>query len=273
MIVRKKASWLPDLNNVESSSKLFDYPEIWTDPDVLKSVPAVYRDMIQDPEVRNRLMARVERSRQSYEKRLRTVKVLYDMGVNILVGTDSTGAPHRMFYGFDIHRELEHLVRAGMKPMDVLVAASRKAAEYLGQEKDLGTVQTGKIADLLILAGSPLEDIRNSRSIEQVIFAGRFIDRDNLPMLDPFKEGLVATGKEQQTITDQQVEDGLAAQFPTDRGKELVLEQCSSCHSLQVILDAGKSRNEWKTTVLGMMEAGNSDIDAIVEYLSQHFGQ
>ncbi|MEE8350240.1 MAG: amidohydrolase family protein [Acidobacteriota bacterium] len=273
MIVQKKASWLPDLNNVESASKLFDYPEIWSDPDVLKSVPAVYRDMIKDPKVRNRLLGRVERSRKSYENRLGTVKVLYDMGVNILVGTDSTGAPHRMFYGFDIHRELEHLVRAGMKPMDVIVAASRKAAEYLGQEKDLGTIEAGKIADLLILTGNPLEDIRQSRSIEQVIFAGRFIDRDNLPMLDPFKEGLVATGKEEQTITDQQVEEGVAEQFPTDQGREQVLNQCSTCHSLQVILDAHKSQAGWNTTALAMLEAGNSDIDAIVEYLSKHFGQ
>jgi len=273
MIVKNKASWLPDLNNVESASKLFDYPEIWSDPDVLKSVPAVYRDMIKDPKVRNRLMARVERSRLSYENRLRTVKVLYDMGVNILVGTDSTGAPHRMFYGFDIHRELEHLVRAGMKPMDVIVAASRKAAEYLGREKDLGTIEAGKIADLLILTGNPLEDIRNSRSIEQVIYAGRLIDRDNLPMLDPFKGGLVETGKQEQTITDQQVQEEVAAQFPSDQGRELVLTQCSACHSLQAVLDTRKTRDGWRTTVLGMVEVGNPDIDAVVEYLSKHFGQ
>ena len=159
---------------MESTAKLFDNPEIWSDPDVLKSVPSVYRNMIKDPAVRTRLMSRLENSRHSYEIRLRTVKVLYDMGVNILVGTDSTGAPHRMFYGFDIHRELEHLVRAGMKPMDVIVAASRKAAEYLGKESDLGTVEVGKIADLLILTNNPLEDISNSRSIEQVVYAQQF---------------------------------------------------------------------------------------------------
>ena len=273
MIVQKNASWLPDLNNVESTSKLFDDPEIWSDPDILKSVPEVYRNMIKDPEVRTRLMSRRERSRHSFEVRLRTVKVLYDMGVNILVGTDSTGAPHRMFYGFDIHREMGHLVRAGMKPMDVIVAASRKAAEYLGQEKDLGTVEAGKIADLLILTGNPLEDISNSRSIEQVIYAGRFIDRDNLPMLDPFKEGLVATGKEEQTITDQQVQEEVTAQFPSDQGRELVLTQCSGCHSLQVILEQQKSRSEWETTALSMLGEADQDIDEIVGYLSKHFGR
>jgi imidazolonepropionase-like amidohydrolase len=168
MIVQKKVSWLPDINNAESSVKIFDHPEIWEDPTLLKSVPAVYIEMAHDPKIVARLEAGVERSRRSHQMRMRTVKVLYDMGANILVGTDSTGAPHRMFYGWDIHRELEHLVNAGMKPMDVIVAASRKAAEYLGQEKELGTVEEGKIADLLILSDNPLEDIRNSRTIEQV---------------------------------------------------------------------------------------------------------
>ena len=273
MIVEKNASWLPDINNVESTSKMFDDPDLWSDPDILKSVPEVYRNMINDPEVRTRLMSRRERSRQSSENRLRTVKVLYDMGVNILVGTDSTGAPHRMFYGFDIHREMGHLVRAGMKPMDVIVAASRKAAEYLGQEKDLGTIEAGKIADLLILTGNPLEDMSHSRSIEQVIYAGRFIDRDNLPMLDPFKEGLMATGKKEQTITNQQVQEEVAARFPSDQGRELVLTQCSGCHSLQVILEQQKSRSDWQTTALSMLGEADQDIDEIVGYLSKHFGR
>lgn len=272
MIVQQKVSWLPDINNAESSVKIFDHPEIWEDPDLLKSVPAVYIEMAHDPKVLARLEGRLERSRRSYQMRMRTVKVLYDMGANILVGTDSTGAPHRMFYGWDIHRELEHLVNAGMTPMDVIVAASRKAAEYLGQEKDLGTVEAGKIADLLILSGNPLEDIRNSRTIEQVIYAGRLIDRDNLPMLDPFKDGLVATGKEEQIITDQAVEENLVARFPPGPAKELVINQCSGCHSLEVILAQAKGKAEWEATVYGMLGERSQQGEAIIRYLGEHFG-
>ena len=272
MIVQQKVSWLPDINNAESSVKIFDHPEIWEDPTLLKSVPAVYIEMAQSREVVARLEGRVERSRRSHKMRMRTVKVLYDMGANILVGTDSTGAPHRMFYGWDIHRELEHLVNAGMKPMDVIVAASRKAAEYLGQEKELGTVEAGKIADLLILSRNPLEDIRNSRSIEQVIYAGRLIDRDNLPMLDPFKEGLVATGKEEQVITDQAVEENLVARFPPGPAKELVINQCSGCHSLEVILAQAKEKAEWEATVYGMLGERSQQGEAIIRYLAEHFG-
>lgn len=272
MIVQQKVSWLPDINNAESSVKIFDHPEIWEDPTLLKSVPAVYIEMAHDPKVLARLEGRLERSRRSHQMRMRTVKVLYDMGANILVGTDSTGAPHRMFYGWDIHRELEHLVNAGMKPMDVIVAASRKAAEYLGQEKDLGTVEAGKIADLLILSGNPLEDIRNSRTIEQVIYAGRLIDRDNLPMLDPFKDGLVATGKEEQIITDQAVEENLVARFPPGPAKELVINQCSGCHSLEVILAQAKGKAEWEATVYGMLGERSQQGEAIIRYLGEHFG-
>ncbi len=272
MIVQQKVSWLPDINNSESSVKMFDHPEIWEDPTLLKSVPAVYIEMAHSPEVVARLEGRVERSRRSHQMRMRTVKVLYDMGANILVGTDSTGAPHRMFYGWDIHRELEHLVNAGMKPMDVIVAASRKAAEYLGQEKELGTVEAGKIADLLILSDNPLEDIRNSRTIEQVIYAGRLIDRDNLPMLDPFKDGLVATGKAEQTITDQAVDEELVARFPSGPSKELVINQCSGCHSLEVILAQKKGQAEWEATVYGMLGERSQQGDAIIRYLEEHFG-
>jgi len=272
MIVQQKVSWLPDINNAESSVKIFDHPEIWDDPDLRKSVPAVYIEMAHDPKVLARLEGRLERSRRNHQMRMRTVKVLYDMGANILVGTDSTGAPHRMFYGWDIHRELEHLVNAGMTPMDVIVAASRKAAEYLGQEKDLGTVEAGKIADLLILSGNPLEDIRNSRTIEQVIYAGRLIDRDNLPMLDPFKDGLVATGKEEQIITDQAVEENLVARFPPGPAKELVINQCSGCHSLEVILAQAKGKAEWEATVYGMLGERSQQGEAIIRYLEEHFG-
>ena len=272
MIVQQKVSWLPDINNAESSVKIFDHPEIWEDPTLRKSVPAVYIEMAHDPKVLARLEGRLERSRRSHQMRMRTVKVLYDMGANILVGTDSTGAPHRMFYGWDIHRELEHLVNAGMTPMDVIVAASRKAAEYLGQEKELGTVEAGKIADLLILSGNPLEDIRNSRTIEQVIYAGRLIDRDNLPMLDPFKEGLVATGKEEQIITDQAVEENLVARFPPGPAKELVINQCSGCHSLEVILAQRKGKAEWEATVYGMLGERSQQGEAIIRYLEEHFG-
>ena len=71
------------------------------------------------------------------------------------------------------------MVQSGVNPARVLVAATRTAAEYLGQ-RSLGTVEPGKIADLIVVAGNPLEDIRSTRNIETVIKAGQVINREKL---------------------------------------------------------------------------------------------
>jgi imidazolonepropionase-like amidohydrolase len=270
---KNKVSWLPGLNNSEAAIKLFDHAEILNDPQVKKSVPVRYIDMARDPKVLASMRPRLEGSRVRFESSRKTVKVLYDLGVNILVGTDSTGAPHRMFFGWDVHREMELLVEAGMKPMDVIVATSRKAAEYLGQEKVLGTIEPGKIADLIILSDNPLENIRNTRRIEQVIYAGRIIDRDNLPMLDPFKEGMASTGKANERIVDLKVDQALAEQFPPAPAKELVLRRCSTCHSLKVLLNQRRTEEEWQIATFGMLGGRDPEGETIVKYLTAHFGK
>jgi imidazolonepropionase-like amidohydrolase len=270
---KNKVSWLPGLNNSEAAIKLFDHTEILNDPQVRKSIPVRYIDMARDPKVLASMRPRLEGSRVRFESSRKTVKVLYDLGVNILVGTDSTGAPHRMFYGWDIHWEMELLVEAGMKPMDVIVAASRKAAEYLGQEKELGTVEPGKMADLIILSNNPLENIRNTRRIEQVVYAGRIIDRDNLPMLDPFKEGIAATGKANEEVVDLKADKTLTDQFPPAPAKEMVLRRCSTCHSLKVLLNQRRTEEEWQIATFGMLGGRDQDGETIVKYLATHFGK
>jgi len=273
LMAKNKVSWLPGLNNSEAAIKLFDHAEIFNDPQVRKSVPSRYIDMARDPKTLASMRPRLEGSRVRFESSKKTVRVLYDLGVNILVGTDSTGAPDRMFFGWDLHREMELLVAAGMKPMDVIVAASRKAAEYLGQEKTLGTIEPGKTADLIILSQNPLEDIRYTRKIEQVIYAGRIIDRDNLSMLDPFKEGLVATGRASQQVVDLKVDPALAEQFPPAPAKEMVLNRCSTCHSLKVLLNERRTQHDWEIATFGMLGGRDQDGETIVKYLTAHFGK
>ena len=273
LISKNKVSWLPGLNNSEAAIKLFDHAEILNDPQVRKSVPARYIDMARDPKTLASMRPRLEGSRERFESSRKSVKVLYDLGVNILVGTDSTGAPHRMFFGWDVHREMELLVQAGMKPMDVIVAVSRKAAEYLGQDKALGTVEPGKVADLIILSQNPLEDIRNTRKIEQVIYAGRIIDRDNLPMLDPFKEGIAATGRVNQQVVDLKVDQALADQFPPAPAKEMVVQRCSTCHSLKVLLNQRRTEQEWEIATFGMLGGRDQDGETIVKYLTTYFAK
>ena len=88
----------------------------------------------------------------------------------IAVGTDA-GNPGT-FHGPSIHREMELLQQAGLSPMDVLVAATRNSAVAMGKEDEIGTVEVGKRADLVVLSRDPIADIRNARYIEWVMKDG-----------------------------------------------------------------------------------------------------
>jgi hypothetical protein len=100
----------------------------------------------------------------------KNLKTLAGSGVKYGFGTD-TGPPGR-FPGYFEHWEMELMVEAGLTPMQVLTAATRNAAEFLGA-KDLGTLEASKWADLVVLDRNPLDDIRNTRTIQAVYIAGR----------------------------------------------------------------------------------------------------
>ena len=98
-------------------------------------------------------------------------------GVKILAGTDmpvGDGVPA-------LQDELALLVQAGLSPMQALQAATRNPAEFMGQLRDMGTIERGKIADLVLLDANPLLDIRNARRVDTVIL-GRQIWRFRGPI-------------------------------------------------------------------------------------------
>jgi imidazolonepropionase-like amidohydrolase len=103
------------------------------------------------------------------------LKKLHDAGVKIAFGTD-TGVPLRI-PGYFEHWEMQLMSEAGIPTRDIIVSASRTAAEFLGVSKDLGTLEPGKWADLIVLSRNPLADIRNTRAIESVMIAGNMIER------------------------------------------------------------------------------------------------
>jgi imidazolonepropionase-like amidohydrolase len=105
------------------------------------------------------------------------LKKLSENGIAIGVGPD-TGVPGS-FPGIAVHREMELMVQAGVPAARVLVAATKTAAAYLGQ-KSLGTIERGKVADLILVRGNPLEDIKNTREIEVVVKEGQVINRERL---------------------------------------------------------------------------------------------
>lgn len=110
-----------------------------------------------------------------WPKVLQLTKMLYDNGVTILSGTDIPNFD--LVPGVSLHHELEILVEAGIPPLEVIKIATRNGAQALGIEEDVGTIEPGKQADMIVLSENPLDDISNTKKIEAVINNGQLIDR------------------------------------------------------------------------------------------------
>ncbi|WP_214402618.1 amidohydrolase family protein [Pseudonocardia lacus] len=129
--------------------------------------------------------------RELFDRRHDLVAEMADAGVALLAGTD-TGTPYVM-PGFALHEELALLVRAGLSPLRALRAATLEPARYLGQEADLGTVEEGRFADLVLLDADPLRDIANTTRIDSVVARGCLLDR---PARERMLDDVLAAARE-----------------------------------------------------------------------------
>jgi hypothetical protein len=116
-----------------------------------------------------------------YRRLVESVGILHRGGVGFLTGTDLV-RPY-IFGGFSLHDELGLLVQAGFTPSEALKAATYNPAKFLGMLDRLGTVEKGKLADLVLLDANPLDDIRNTQKIRAVMLNGRYLDRTALDKL------------------------------------------------------------------------------------------
>jgi hypothetical protein len=121
------------------------------------------------------------------EKQFEIVGAMQKAGVPILAGTD-TGNPF-CFPGFSLHDELALLVIAGLTPVEALRSATLNPAKFFGLDQTLGTIEQGKIADLVLLDANPLADIRNTQRINAVVSNGRLFDRKALDKMLAEAEG------------------------------------------------------------------------------------
>ena len=112
-------------------------------------------------------------------KELEVVRMLHQNGVPFLAGTDTPAGVY-IFPGFSLHEELQRLVAAGFSPLEALQTATINPARFFGAESELGTVERGKIADLVLLRANPLADIGNTQRIAAVIAGGRYFSRKDL---------------------------------------------------------------------------------------------
>ena len=113
------------------------------------------------------------------EKELEVVKAMHDAGILFLAGTDTPPGVY-VFPGFSLHEELQRFVAAGFTPMEALQTATLNPAKFLGMEDRLGTIEKGKLADMVLLDANPLDDIQNTQKIAAVVVNGRYMSRAEL---------------------------------------------------------------------------------------------
>lgn len=113
-----------------------------------------------------------------FQNELDLVRDMQRAGIRIMAGTDVPNA--YVIAGFSLHDELELLVKAGLTRMQALQTATLNPAEYLGELNSSGTIEKGKLANLILLDANPLVDIKNTTRINAVIQNGRYLSRKNL---------------------------------------------------------------------------------------------
>jgi imidazolonepropionase-like amidohydrolase len=172
-LVWERGQWLIDDIDYSHDSDLPYAPASWQQ----KSWPTFTKSILaemdtDDVAIRRRFVA----------KEFAIVGAMHKAGVEIMAGTD-TAAAVAVLPGFSLHTELECLVQAGLTPMEALQAATLSPAKFLGLQNEMGTIQPGKLANLVLLDSNPLDDIRNTRKINAVVLNGRLLDRANLDQI------------------------------------------------------------------------------------------
>lgn len=117
-------------------------------------------------------------NRKMFALQLKVVKQLHQSGVKLLAGTDFPN-PY-CFPGFSLHDELQLMVQAGLTPLQALQTATINPAQFIGNIKDYGTVESGKVANLVLLSSNPLDDIRNTKTISGVLVNGKYLNSGEL---------------------------------------------------------------------------------------------
>jgi imidazolonepropionase-like amidohydrolase len=177
MMAVKRVPTVSTLTIGENYSRLAEHPEFLDQP--------LYRDTIEADE-RQRLKteeaAKQQENRWAQWMKVMTpvaqdnMKRLNDVGKDIVAaGTDQSSGPA-------LHRELELLVGGGISPADAIVIATRNAARALGKLEELGTIEAGKLADMVLLRADPTTDINNAKLVDTVIKNGQVIDRSRLDL-------------------------------------------------------------------------------------------
>lgn len=174
----KKIPMVTTLTIGENYSRLAENPEYLDQPLYRATIPADEIDILKT----ERRREYQERKWTWWMKIMTTIaqenlRMINEAGGVLVAGTDQSSGPA-------LHRELELLAMAGIPTADIIRIATLNGAIFLGKERELGSIEEGKIADMVLLAADPLADINNAKQIVEVFKAGRIVDRSrlNLPV-------------------------------------------------------------------------------------------
>ena len=245
---------MKDLISLLAERKIFLDPTLTVDE--LSSL-ALYEEQARDPN--NRFLPRdfIDESEAApdvfrlppelkdaaaagFRKRLQFIGMCGRAGVQILAGTDGIGTG-MLLPGFGLHHELELLARAGLTPVQVIQAATLNGARALRKDEELGSIEAGKLADLVILNASPLLDIRNTSKVDAVMIGGRLLDRKTL---DEMLAQAEAAAKSDRTI----YVDGLARSCSSARHSSSRIPPMTSGGAGQPVKAGSASRSYREVT-------------------------
>jgi hypothetical protein len=145
--------------------------KVLTDPNLMAYYPA--ERVVTGLAAYNNPPVTTEKRRQGYQNLLRFLKMFSDAGGRVVPGgdTNATKVP-----GINIHHEFLAISESGIPPMKIIEGATKWAAEMINRGKDLGTIEPGKLADVVLLKADPLQSLDNLRQVDTVIFDGRPVE-------------------------------------------------------------------------------------------------
>jgi hypothetical protein len=191
---RKNAYWTPTLQTLKFEA--FAHKETFTSNPNLKYITAIRRKLwwgidVNNNKKRNLSEETYELSAKFYNAAKDQVKLANEIGVSIMTGTDVSDS--YIFAGFSVHSELEDLTYSGLSNLEALQTATIVPAQYAEMQHNYGSIEIGKSADIVILRKNPLVSIKNTKTIDGVLFNGVYYDHKKIQELKYFSESIASS--------------------------------------------------------------------------------
>jgi hypothetical protein len=183
--------WVPTLQTLKVAAMADD--EIFIQSPYINYIPTSRKILFWNPDLSRSVKDNTSAVRRSINKKFyQSVKMQVAMaqqyGVPIMAGTDVTDT--YVFPGFSLHSEIHDLVDAGLTNLEALQAANLIPAQFSGREGDLGSIEVGKLADLVLLNSNPLTYIAHTRTITGVLLNGNYYEKNTLNQLKQLTKDL-----------------------------------------------------------------------------------